>query len=121
MEMPRGDREEEDADRYALNLLLGTPEPVIQTNISRFNSTQLAQAVLEQGPPQQMEPGTLALCLGFAKGVWPTAIGELRYIYSEEKPVWQEVNRIAERQLDLASLSDDSADYLRKVMGIGDD
>ncbi len=121
MEMPRGDREEEDADRYALNLLLGTPEPVIQTNISRFNSTQLAQAVLEQGPPQQMEPGTLALCLGFAKGVWPTAIGALRYIYSEEKPVWQEVNRIAERQLDLASLSDDSADYLRKVMGIGDD
>ncbi len=68
----------------------------------------------------RIEPGTLALCLAFRYNLWPIANAALQFIYDERKPVWQEVNLIAERQLDLASLSDDSTDYLRKVMGLGD-
>ncbi len=39
----QGDVEEDEADRYALELLLGTSRPDIQTNTPRFNSTELAQ------------------------------------------------------------------------------
>lgn len=113
-----GDTEEEEADRYALELLLGTPHPDIQTNVKRFNATQLAHAVLGQGPAQRIEPGTLALCLAYANDVWPVANAAMQYIYSEQKPVWQEVNQIAARELDLVALSDDHSDYLRNIMGI---
>lgn len=116
----QGDTEEEEADRYALELLLGTPRPEIQTNVKRFNSAQLAQAVLDHGPAQRIEPGTLALCLAYANDVWPVANAAMPYIYTEQKPVWHEVNRIAAGELDLAALSDDHGDYLRTIMGISD-
>lgn len=116
----QGDKEEEEADRYALELLVGTSHPDIQTDRPRFNSKELAATVLEQGPSLRMEPGTLALCLAHARGMWPVASDSMRYIYAEQKPVWQEVNRIAAREIDMESLNDDSADYLRKLMGIGD-
>jgi hypothetical protein len=115
---PKGDIEEEEADRYALELLLGTSRPDIKTNVSRFNSAQLAQAVLERGPGLGIEPGTLALCLAHANGLWPVANAAMQYIYTEQKPVWQEVNRIATRELDPGALSDDDADYLRNIMGV---
>jgi Zn-dependent peptidase ImmA (M78 family) len=115
----QGDIEEEEADRYALELLLGTPRPDIQTNVKRFNSAQLAQAVLDQGPTQRIEPGTLALCLAYEYDLWPVANAAMQHIYTEQKPVWQEVNGIALRELDFAAVSDDHSDYLRNIMGIG--
>ena len=54
------------------------------------------------------------------RGAWSVAIDAMRYIYAEQKPVWLEVNGVATRELRLDSLSDDSADNLRKVMGLGD-
>jgi hypothetical protein len=116
----QGDKEEIEADRYALELLVGTSHPDIQMDRPRFNSRELAATVLEQGPIMQIEPGTLALCLAHAQSLWPVANDAMRYIYTEQKPVWHEVNRIAAQQLDMESLNDDSADYLRKIMGIGD-
>lgn len=115
----QGDAEEEEADRYALELLLGTSRPDIQTSVDQFNSAQLAHAALEQGPRLGIEPGTLALCIGHQTGRWPVANAALQHIYTEHKPVWEEVNRIAARELDMAALSDDHADYLLNVMGIG--
>ena len=94
-EAPQGDREEEEADRYALELLLGRSRPDILTSAKRFNSRQLAQAVLDQGPTLGIEPGTLALCLAHANGMWPVAVAALQHVYTEQKPVWQEVNGIA--------------------------
>jgi hypothetical protein len=43
-------------------------------------------------------------------------MASLRFIYTERKPAWREVNGIANRQLDWETLSDEAADYLRKVM-----
>lgn len=116
----QGDGEESEADRFALELLLGTSSPDIQTDRERFNSRELAETVLEQGPYLRIEPGTLALCLAHAQRRWQVASDAMRYIYADQKPVWQEVNRVAARQLDIESLNDDSADYLRKIMEVGD-
>ncbi len=116
----QGDDEESEADRFALELLLGTSRPAIQTDRERFNSRELAETVLEQGPPLRIEPGTLALCLAHAQGRWRVANDAMRYIYTDPKPVWKEVNRIAARELDLDFISNESADYLRKIMEIYD-
>jgi Zn-dependent peptidase ImmA (M78 family) len=121
LDQPQGDSEESEADQYALQLLLGTSEPQIHTNVQEFNARQLANAVLQHGPALQIEPGTLALCLAHQRGLWPIANAAMQHIYSVQKPVWQEVNRIAALQLDPTAVGDDSAIYLDRVMGIGDE
>lgn len=45
-----GDEQEREADRFALTLLTGSPEPDIQTNNETFNAPTLAKAVLDAAP-----------------------------------------------------------------------
>lgn len=111
-----GDDQEEEADRFALTLLTGSPEPEIQTNLERFNAPTLAAAVLDAGGHYRVEPGTLALCLAHRRSAWPVAMSALRFIYAERKPAWREVNGIAEKELDWDVLGDEAAHYLRKIM-----
>jgi len=110
------DPQELEADAFALTLLTGSAEPVIQTNVSVFNAQTLAKAVLDAGPIHRVEPGTLALCLAYQRNAWPTAMAALRYIYTTSKPAWQEVNGIANNELDWDSLGADSVQYLKNVM-----
>lgn len=114
-----GDDQEDEADRFALSLLTGSPEPAIETNLTRFNAPTLAAAVLDAAARYAIEPGTLALCLGHQRKAWPVAMSALKFIYSERKPAWREVNGIADGELRWDDLGDEAADYLRNVM-IGD-
>lgn len=114
------DAEEGEADRYALSLLTGSEKPDIQTNIEDFGARQLAAAVMRAGPERGIEPGTLALCYAYRTAQWARAVGSLRYIYAEAKPVWREVNEVAVGQIRWPNLPDDSAEFLRNIMGIPD-
>lgn len=114
-----GDEQEEEADRFALTLLTGSPRPDIRSNIDHFNAPTLAAAVLRAAVDHSVEPGTLALCLAHGRGLWPVAMSALGFIYGERKPAWREVNGIADGELDWDLLGDEAAHYLRNVM-IGD-
>ena len=110
------DDQEVEADAYALELLTGSGQPEITTNIENFSALALAEAVLEAAPIYKIEPGTLALCLAYRRQLWPTAMASLHNIYSSSKPVWNEVNAIAINELDWQELNDESAEYLSRVM-----
>jgi Zn-dependent peptidase ImmA (M78 family) len=114
------DDEESAADRFALELLTGHSNPDIQLNVETFNAAQLADVVLRSAPQYKIEPGVLALCVAYRTQAWPVAMRALDIIYSEKKPVWREVNGTAVCQLAWSELSDDAADYLRRVMGLVD-
>lgn len=114
----RTDAEEVAADRYALSLLTGSEAPVIQPDTDDFGAWKLAMAVLDAGPRNRIEPGTLALCYAYQSNDWPKGMASLRHIYRVAKPVWQEVNGIASRELDWSAISDDTADYVRTIMGL---
>jgi Zn-dependent peptidase ImmA (M78 family) len=111
-----GDEQEAEADRFALTLLTGSPNPDIRTNLEHFNAPTLAKAVLDAADRYAVEPGTLALCLAYRRNAWPVAMSSLRFIYSERKPAWREINGIADRELDWDALGDEAAGYLRNVM-----
>lgn len=111
-----GDPQEVEADAFAISLLTGTPNPEITTNVDNFGPSALAKAVLDAGPRHGIEPGTLALCLAHRSQKWPAAMAAMRHIYTAGKPVWQEVNGIANSQIEWAELSDDSATFLENVM-----
>jgi hypothetical protein len=113
-----GDEEERAADRYALEVLMGSAEPAININFDTFNSAELADAVLRAGPEYGIEPGTLALAVAYQRNAYPVAMAAMRFIYANSSPVWQAVNRVASRHLRFDAVGDDGADFLARVLGL---
>lgn len=111
------DEEEQEADVYALELLTGRAEPLIETSEAHFNAPTLAGAVMKASNRYGIEPGTLALCLAYQRGSWPVAQAAMKLIYGQPREVWREVNRVAYEQLDWAAVGDDTADWIRSVLG----
>jgi hypothetical protein len=111
------DAEERAADAFGLELLTGSPRPEITTNIDNFSARSLAEACIQAGPRRGIDPGTLALCVGYLRGDWIAANAALRFIYARPAPVWRSVNRLAAQQLHWELLGDDAARYLRLLLG----
>jgi hypothetical protein len=113
------DTEDHEADRFALELLTGTPDPRVLPMHHRYNAPALAAAVLDAGPKLRVEPGTLALCFGFTTRKWPVVNAAMRFIYQQPKPVWKEVNAIAFRELDFRRIPEDTHAFIGSVLGAG--
>lgn len=111
------DNEEREADAYGLELLTGSAKPAITTSTDNFSARGLAQACIAAGPPRGIEPGTLALCVGYMRQEWATANAALRHVYGERKDIWRVVNALAARELSWDELGEESAQYLRILIG----
>lgn len=114
------DNVERDADQFGLELLTASAIPEVKPSLSDFNAPTLARAALSAAANYQIEPGTIALVVGHAEGKWPVAMAALDFIYDGPRPVWREVNAIADTQLDFGAIAGDGADYLKRVMGASD-
>ena len=114
------DVEEQEADRFALTLLTGTPQPEIAMNQPARSGAQLAQAVtqatLRPGGPR-IERGTLCLCYGYQTGDWKVANAALRHVYLHEHAVWKALNGHAAREIDWEALPSGGQAYVRAVLG----
>jgi hypothetical protein len=112
------DEEEREADAFALELLTGSPDPVVlPTGAGRAHGRALAHAARQSAEGLAVEPGTLALCFGHSTGDWRTANAALKLIYPDPRPVWSSVNLIARGQLELEELPADASDYVDAVLG----
>lgn len=115
-----GDDEEEAADRYALEVLTGDPDPEVRINVETFNAPMLADAARRAGRERGIDPGTIALAVGYRRKAWPVAMAALRLIQTETVAVGELVNRVAATQLDLSRLGSDNATYVARVLGLDD-
>ena len=113
---PDGDTEERAADEYALELLTGEPTPQVLPSQGTYTSAELAKIALRSAADLRIEPGTLALCFGYSTGDWATANAAVSRIYDAAKPVWLEVNGLAEAQMHFDSLPDELAEYATAVL-----
>ena len=113
------DAEETAADQYALEVLLGDPDPDLRINFATFNHVELAEVVLRMGPELGIDPGALALAVAFRRNAWPVAMAAMRLIYHQPVHVSNVVNRVAEQQLELEKLGPDSSVFIRRTLGIG--
>jgi len=111
------DKEEEEADKFALELLTGRQDPRVLPATASYNAPSLADAALHSGPALHIEPGTLALCFGHATRNWAVVNSAMKFIYSDPKPVWNEINRVAMHQLTLTDVAADSLPYVEAVLG----
>jgi len=115
--LEEGDSEEAAADRFALELLTGDARPTVLPSGTRYNARELARVALASADELRVEPGTLALCFGYSTKDWATTNASLQRIYSSPKNVWTEVNSLAQTQLALDQVPDDTVDYLNAVLG----
>lgn len=111
------DAEEIEADRYALELLTGDPNFKVQKQGDGHNARELANQALDLAPRTRIEPGMIALCYGHATGEWNVVQNAMKHIYTKAAPAWEAVNGIAARQMKWDNLSDESAHFLKAVMG----
>jgi hypothetical protein len=116
----QADDQEQAADHFALEVLTGFEQPEIITNLSRYNATTLAAAVVKAAPQYRVDPGTLALCLAHQRSEWPLAMAALEQIYGKPKDLWRQVNEIADYQLTWDEIGGEASDYLRRLMGAGE-
>lgn len=111
------DDEEAAADRFALELLTGSAEPEIVSNLENFSGAMLRRATIEAAEEARIDPGVIALCLAHQTGKWRQATSALKGIPPGETDVGGHINDIAMVQFDWPLLSLENQDFLRKVMG----
>lgn len=114
------DEEEIAADRYALEVLMGDPDPEIVLNFDTFNHAMLADVVLRAAPEYGIDPGTLALAVAHRRNAWPVAMAAMRQIQPKPVIVSDLVNRVARGQLHLDRLGNDSATFIERTLGFAD-
>ncbi|MBN9669481.1 ImmA/IrrE family metallo-endopeptidase [Roseibium aggregatum] len=112
------DAEEKEADEFALELLTGSTHPEIEASTLNYSAQSLAEAALKSGEAHQIEPGTLALCLAYQTNTWPKAIAALKFMYTDRKPVWKEINLILESEIEWSLLPHETQLYIRKATGL---
>lgn len=113
----QADQEEEEADRFALELLTGDPEFHIAKEGRGHNGRELANEALRISGERAIEPGTIALCYAYATQEWAVAQAAMEHIYDQSIPAWFATNKIAGSQLNWDVLSDENASFLQAVMG----
>lgn len=111
------DSEEEAADRFALELLTGSPEPEIWWNLDDFNGAMLSRAAMDASAATRVDPGVIILCFAHQTGSWGQAIHALRSIPPGPTSIGPYVNEVAAQQFEWARLPRESKDFLRAVMG----
>jgi hypothetical protein len=113
-----GDEEEEEADRFSLEVLTGTAEPEITTSLADYNAPTLAAAAGDAAVASAIEPGTIVLCLGHRTREWAKVMSALRFVYGGPVAVGDYVNAEADGQLQWDLMPAEGAEFMRRVLGL---
>lgn len=109
------DKEENEANAFAIDLLLGEKDKYIWGKQS--DSIHLVRTVRQLATKDRVDPGVLALNYAWQTGEWDIGVGALKIL----EPVANasvKVNKYLEKELDWERLDSDSEEYLRLVTGV---
>ena len=114
------DEDEKSANRFALELLTGTPDCKIVPTGRNLNGQELAAAALRYGTNNKVDPLHVILNYGYATGHWGSANIALSKLAGNEPDDQTLVNSILFSNIDSEHLSDDDLITLKKFSGIVD-
>lgn len=111
------DHDELEANSFALELLTGHPDFETFADRQLYNSAQLAAAATSVGENYRIDPGMIALSLGYQTKRWPQTFGALKEL-ARGNPPRPDLNRIAESEMNWRNVSGENEIYLRRVLGL---
>jgi len=114
------DPQEKEADNFALLLLTGSTNPIIEPDRTNFNAPTLATAAINAAEAYRVDPGTIALALAYRDGSWARSMSALKFIYGDTPPVSHHINALARQMLEWDELTEEGAEYLDRIMMIAD-
>jgi Zn-dependent peptidase ImmA (M78 family) len=110
------DKDEEAANRFAIELLTGSPKTAFRASGRWPNAHQLALEAQRIGRLQKIDPGHVALNYGFSmsKSFFAVATAALNLLYPKDTPIPLLRKKMAEN-LDWSKLPEDSSEFLMRV------
>jgi len=110
------DKDERDADRFALTLLGGDPDLRILVKDTP-SARALAQAAIERGAALRIDPGHLVLRYAYQSGAWPLAQAALSLLEPGSHAP-EDIQHGLQHYLDLEALPTDTREFLSKITGL---
>ncbi|MEY9853096.1 Zn-dependent peptidase ImmA (M78 family) [Leifsonia sp. EB41] len=111
------DPDEAAANDFALELLTGNPDFVVEVDQENFNGAQLADAVQNASERFAIEPSTFALAVGHRTHRWEQVYSAINILGDRLENLPSVVNQIAFGQLNWENLGDENAYYLSRLLG----
>lgn len=107
------DKEEQEANRFAIELLTGNPD--MQFSAPFYpKAEQLADAAISVGRRVKVDPGVVALNYGWHEGVFPLANAALKIIEASTSAI-KLIDDWMKKGLDWKEIPEANRDYLSKV------
>lgn len=112
-------QEEQQANRFAVELLTGNEE-MSYTSDLRLTGKMLAEAAKKTGLRDHVDPGVVALNYAFQEKFIPIGQAALNHLYPQSAAP-DVVRKTMRQRLDWEELSEETANYLRRVCGLKDE
>ena len=116
LETDTEEKEESEANRYAVSLLTGQPDFGMSTS-GKMYPQGLAEQARDFGQRNRISPGVVALNGGFTTKHWPTANGAVK-ILEEQENALEIIHRAGTAGLDWDEISPDAAEWLNRMAGL---
>jgi len=113
MDKTSDEKDETDANDFAVRLLTGFPDLGLNSTRS-MGVSQLATAAISLGNKCRIAPGVLALNYGFTTGQWSLANGAVTQIEKDDDAATY-LKAALETHLDPDALSEDSMDWITRA------
>jgi len=113
IEATADEKDEAEANDYAVRLLTGRPDLGLNSTRS-MSIPQLATAVTTFGKSYNVAPGVAALNYGFTTGKWPLANAALSQLESRDNAA-QDLEQAMQLHFDFQSLSEDTREWISRV------
>jgi hypothetical protein len=110
------DREEKEADNFALELIRGEYKPSFDSLNGLEKPTELAIFAMQEGEKHGIDPGHLIVSYAFETYDWPTANLAIKFFDNTDGAV-SLIKEYYLRYADLNNLSEDSSAYLLALQG----
>jgi len=110
------DAEEEDADKFALQLLRGNHELSFDTIVGLEQPTELAVFAMQEGEKHGIDPGHIIASYAFESLDWPTANKAMNFFENSGDAI-SKIRQCYIDSANLENLSEESESYLLALQG----
>ncbi|MBD3885846.1 ImmA/IrrE family metallo-endopeptidase [Phormidium tenue FACHB-886] len=111
------DTDERAADKFAIELLNGQPDPTYSLSDEQANFRELADAAFHYGKQHYIDPGHIVLNIANQSGNWGRGVAAAQVLQAGEASALEIIDEAMWREIDVEALPSDTIEFLSRVTG----